>query len=71
VPKSSETPHADDDVMMTTDEVRVFLRLKNPRTVYRMHKDGRLVGSRTGGDGSPLRFRRVDVEAFLERQKGK
>ena len=57
--------------MMTTDEVRVFLRLKNPRTVYRMHKDGRLVGSRTGGDGSPLRFRRVDVEAFLERQKGK
>lgn len=59
-----------DEPLMTAEEVQARLRVSY-KTILRMHADGRLQGSRTGGPTSPLRYKRSDVEAFLERQKGK
>ena len=69
--KREGTDAMDADVMMTTDEVATMLKLCN-RTIRRMHAAGVLTGSRTGqGDRGPLRFRRTDVEAYLEQTRGK
>lgn len=57
------------DEMMTRAEVQAFLRVSY-RTIIRMQADGRLQGSRLRGPRSELRYKRSDVEAFLERQKG-
>ena len=50
---------------MTTREVLLYLRV-TPRTVYRLIREGKLPAVRMGGR---WRFRRVDIEAWLERQR--
>jgi excisionase family DNA binding protein len=51
--------------LMTTREVLQYLRV-TPRTVYRLIRDGDLPAVRMGGR---WRFRRTDIEAWLERQR--
>jgi excisionase family DNA binding protein len=51
--------------LMTTREVLRYLRV-TPRTVYRLIRDGDLPAVRMGGR---WRFRRTDLEAWLERQR--
>ena len=51
--------------LMTTREVLLYLRV-TPRTVYRLIREGDLPAVRMGGQ---WRFRRVDIEAWLERQR--
>jgi excisionase family DNA binding protein len=51
--------------LMTTREVLQYLRV-TPRTVYRLIREGDLPAVRMGGR---WRFRRVDIEAWLERQR--
>jgi excisionase family DNA binding protein len=51
--------------LMTTSEVLRYLRV-TPRTVYRLIREGDLPAVRMGGR---WRFRRVDIEAWLERQR--
>jgi excisionase family DNA binding protein len=50
---------------MTTREVLRYLRV-TPRTVYRLIREGDLPAVRMGGR---WRFRRDDIEAWLERQR--
>ena len=51
--------------LVTTREVLRYLRV-TPRTVYRLIRDGDLPAVRMGGR---WRFRRTDLEAWLERQR--
>jgi excisionase family DNA binding protein len=51
--------------LMTTREVLHYLRV-TPRTVYRLIREGDLPAVRIGGR---WRFRRTDIEAWLERQR--
>ena len=51
--------------LMTTREVLRYLRV-TPRTVYRLIREGDLPAVRMGGR---WRFRRTDIEAWLERQR--
>ena len=53
------------DALMTLDEVAAFLRLSKD-TVYRMAQSGRIPASKVG---TQWRFRRSDVEAWLEQNK--
>ncbi len=50
---------------LTVKEVAELLRVK-PLTIYRMVKDSRLKGYSIGRN---LRFKRQDIDAFLERCK--
>jgi excisionase family DNA binding protein len=51
--------------LMTTREVLVYLRV-TPRTVYRLIREGDLPAVRMGGR---WRFRRADLDGWLERQR--
>jgi excisionase family DNA binding protein len=51
--------------LMTTREVLLYLRV-TPRTVYRLIREGDLPAVRMGGR---WRFRRADIESWLERQR--
>jgi excisionase family DNA binding protein len=54
-----------DDVFLTTTEVIEYLQV-NLRTVYRLLKAGKLPAVRVGRQ---WRFRKADVDAWLERQR--
>jgi excisionase family DNA binding protein len=50
---------------LTTEEVLGYLKV-NPRTIYRLIRDGELPAVRIGRQ---WRFRRTDLDAWLERQR--
>jgi len=50
---------------LTTDDVLGYLRV-TPRTIYRLIRDGELPAVRIGRQ---WRFRRSDLDAWLERQR--
>ena len=50
---------------LTTEEVLAYLRI-TPRTVYRLIRSGELPALRIGRQ---WRFRRTDLDAWLERQR--
>ena len=50
---------------LTTDEVLTYLRI-TPRTIYRLIRNGELPAMRIGRQ---WRFRRADLDAWLERQR--
>lgn len=52
------------DDIMTIDEVADYLRI-NKKTAYRLAADSKLPGFKIGGT---WRFRRVDVEDWIERE---
>jgi excisionase family DNA binding protein len=54
-----------DDVFLTTDEVLKYLQV-NLRTIYRLIKSGKLPAVRVGRQ---WRFRRRDIDAWLEHQR--
>jgi excisionase family DNA binding protein len=51
--------------LLTTDEVLDYLRV-TPRTIYRLIRAGELPAVRIGRQ---WRFRRVDLDNWLDRQK--
>ena len=53
------------DTLITLDEVATYLRLSKD-TVYRMAQSGKIPASKVG---TQWRFRRSDVEAWLEQNK--
>jgi len=53
--------------LMTTDEVARYLRL-HPRTVTNMAERGELLASKVGRH---WRFRKSDVDAYVDRQRPK
>lgn len=50
---------------LTTDEVLSYLKV-TPRTIYRLIRSGELPALRVGRQ---WRFRRTDLDAWLERQR--
>lgn len=50
---------------MTTREVAAYLRVSTT-TILRSWKSGDLPGFRVGGQRGPLRFRREEIDAWLE-----
>lgn len=50
---------------LTTEEVLAYLRI-TPRTVYRLIRSGELPAMRIGRQ---WRFRRSDLDAWIERQR--
>ena len=50
---------------LTTEEVLAYLRI-TPRTIYRLIRSGELPALRIGRQ---WRFRRTDLDAWLERQR--
>lgn len=54
------------DDILTIQELAVYLRL-NEKTAYRLASDGKLPGFKVGGS---WRFKRVDIEKWIEKQKG-
>jgi excisionase family DNA binding protein len=50
---------------LTTDEVLSYLKV-TPRTIYRLIRTGELPALRVGRQ---WRFRRTDLDAWLERQR--
>jgi excisionase family DNA binding protein len=68
---TKNAPPSNAPELLTTRQVAEILKL-DEKTVRRMHGSGRLVGSRlSDGAHGHLRFKREDVEAFLEKQKGR
>jgi excisionase family DNA binding protein len=55
-----------DEAFLTTEEVLEYLQI-NLRTVYRLIKAGKIPAVRVGRQ---WRFRRRDIDAWLERQRG-
>lgn len=56
--------------MMTTKEVADLFRVCE-QTIRRLHAKGELVGTRPGlSPRAALKFKREDVEAFLEKRRG-
>ncbi|EKF9860894.1 helix-turn-helix domain-containing protein [Vibrio cholerae] len=55
------------DEILTIQEVAVYLKL-NEKTAYRLVSEGKLPGFKVGGS---WRFKRTDLEAWIERQKGR
>lgn len=53
----------EDDRLFTVDDVCNILSVK-PLTIYRWVKSGKLKGYNVGGKA--LRFKREDIDAFLE-----
>jgi len=56
-----------DEQLLTTEEVARYLKL-HPRTVTNMAERGELPASKVGRH---WRFRKQDVDAYLEKQKPK
>jgi excisionase family DNA binding protein len=54
------------DDILTIQELAVYLRL-NEKTAYRLASNGKLPGFKVGGS---WRFKRVDIEKWIEKQKG-
>ena len=50
---------------LTTEEVLAYLRI-TPRTIYRLIRSGELPALRIGRQ---WRFRRADLDAWIERQR--
>ena len=59
------TPHRQDDVFLTTEEVLEYLHV-NLRTVYRLIKAGKIPAVRVGRQ---WRFRKVDLDVWLNGQR--
>jgi excisionase family DNA binding protein len=59
MPDSSDTP------LLTSREVMQYLNVSRT-TLWRLTKDGLLPAYRIGSD---FRFRKTDINAYLERQK--
>lgn len=55
------------DEIMTIQEVALHLKL-NEKTTYRLASEGKLPGFKVGGS---WRFKRVDLEKWIEEQKQK
>ncbi|CAH1565770.1 helix-turn-helix domain-containing protein [Vibrio owensii] len=55
------------DEILTIQEVATFLKL-NEKTTYRLSSEGKLPGFKVGGS---WRFKRSDLETWIEKQKGR
>ena len=55
------------DEILTIQELAEYLKL-NEKTAYRLAGEGKLPGFKVGGS---WRFKRVDIEAWIEKQKDK
>lgn len=55
------------DEIMTIQEVALYLKL-NDKTTYRLASEGKLPGFKVGGS---WRFKRTDLEKWVEEQKQK
>ncbi|EIL8370203.1 helix-turn-helix domain-containing protein [Vibrio alginolyticus] len=55
------------DQILTLKEVAAYLKLAE-KTAYRLASEGKLPGFKVGGS---WRFKREDIEAWIEEQKGK
>lgn len=55
------------DEIMTIQEVALYLKL-NEKTTYRLASEGKLPGFKVGGS---WRFKRTDLEKWIEEQKQK
>jgi len=55
------------DDILTIQEVATYLKL-NEKTAYRLASEGKLPGFKVGGS---WRFKRVDLEKWIEEQKQK
>lgn len=53
--------------ILTIQEIAEYLKL-NEKTAYRLASEGKLPGFKVGGS---WRFKRVDLEKWIEEQKGK
>ncbi|TCN86246.1 methylation-associated defense system helix-turn-helix domain-containing protein MAD1 [Vibrio crassostreae] len=53
------------DEIMTIKELADYLKL-NEKTAYRLASEGRLPGFKVGGS---WRFKRIDIEKWIESQK--
>ena len=58
-------PNSEDQTFLTTEEVLGYLQT-TPRTIYRLIKTGELPAVRIGRQ---WRFRRTDLDAWVERQR--
>jgi excisionase family DNA binding protein len=54
------------DEILTLKEVAQYLKLTE-KTAYRLAAEGKLPGFKVGGS---WRFQRVDIEKWIEKQKG-
>ena len=54
------------DEILTLREVAEYLKLTE-KTAYRLAAEGKLPGFKVGGS---WRFKRIDLEAWMEKQKG-
>jgi len=55
------------DDILTIQELAIYLKL-NEKTAYRLASEGKLPGFKVGGS---WRFKRVDIEQWIEEQKNK
>lgn len=55
------------DDILTIQELAIYLKL-NDKTAYRLASEGKLPGFKVGGS---WRFKRVDIEKWIEEQKDK
>jgi excisionase family DNA binding protein len=55
------------DEILTIQEIAEYLKL-NEKTAYRLASEGKLPGFKVGGS---WRFKRVDLEKWIEEQKDK
>jgi len=53
------------DEILTIQEISTYLKL-NEKTAYRLASEGKLPGFKVGGS---WRFKRVDLETWIEEQK--
>lgn len=58
-------PSAEIEAFLTTEEVLSYLKI-TPRTIYRLIRSGELPAVRIGRQ---WRFRRADLDRWLERQR--
>jgi excisionase family DNA binding protein len=61
----TDNPGSQLETFLTTDEVLSYLNV-TPRTIYRLIRSGELPALRIGRQ---WRFRRGDLDAWLERQR--
>lgn len=54
------------DEILTIQEISEYLKL-NEKTAYRLASEGKLPGFKVGGS---WRFKRVDIEQWIEEKKG-
>jgi len=55
------------DDILTIQELAIYLKL-NEKTAYRLASEGKLPGFKVGGS---WRFKRIDIEQWIEEQKNK